>query len=237
MFSSLKKQSSVQGYLRTTCLTREDSKASFLYGDDYKDHRVITLEPGTDIVCLRCRLKLEENLLLIWRLNVTERKIFCEECFDNLHNRSDAIKAVSELQGMMTSKGIYDPHRSALDDSRDSEKDAREILDWYEKNSSRLDLDPTKNLRHNDLHKENIFNNDSIGPWPIGGLFTPHSSGNCPVEKDLKKHSLDHICDFCFEFYESPKRCSMCKKVYYCSEICQRKDWPDHRKICHNDRV
>ena len=29
------------------------------------------------------------------------------------------------------------------------------------------------------------------------------------------------------------KRCSRCKKVWYCSQACQRKQWPLHKEICY----
>jgi len=29
------------------------------------------------------------------------------------------------------------------------------------------------------------------------------------------------------------QRCGKCKKVYYCSKECQRRDWPNHKKTCN----
>lgn len=31
---------------------------------------------------------------------------------------------------------------------------------------------------------------------------------------------------------EGNKRCSKCKKVFYCSIKCQKDDWKDHKVIC-----
>jgi len=37
-------------------------------------------------------------------------------------------------------------------------------------------------------------------------------------------------CSVCGE--KTTKKCSCCKKVYYCSEACQLSNWKDHRKNC-----
>ena len=34
------------------------------------------------------------------------------------------------------------------------------------------------------------------------------------------------------KFEQNKKRCSACKKVYYCSVECQRNHWGEHKKIC-----
>lgn len=45
-------------------------------------------------------------------------------------------------------------------------------------------------------------------------------------------------CDFCQKLSKNAKadfkRCSSCKKAYYCSPECQNKDWPEHKKWCKN---
>ena len=39
------------------------------------------------------------------------------------------------------------------------------------------------------------------------------------------------VCNFCYA--QAHRRCSTCKKVYYCSKACQLIDWKSqHRKIC-----
>jgi hypothetical protein len=40
-------------------------------------------------------------------------------------------------------------------------------------------------------------------------------------------------CSCCFKMLVSgQKKCSKCKQVTYCSEECQRKDWPKHKLDC-----
>ena len=39
-------------------------------------------------------------------------------------------------------------------------------------------------------------------------------------------------CDYCFKASEPLLRCSKCKVVSYCNQICQAKDWPIHEKEC-----
>ena len=33
---------------------------------------------------------------------------------------------------------------------------------------------------------------------------------------------------------ETKNRCSVCKKAYYCSKYCQKKDWASHKNVCRN---
>ena len=52
-------------------------------------------------------------------------------------------------------------------------------------------------------------------------------------------HYVDHQCQYCKAIegtYEPDgkkfHRCKKCKKVWYCSDSCQKKDWGEHKKIC-----
>lgn len=40
-------------------------------------------------------------------------------------------------------------------------------------------------------------------------------------------------CEGCFEEGAWTKKCSRCKKVFYCSVECQRAHWPRHKKVCY----
>ncbi len=40
-----------------------------------------------------------------------------------------------------------------------------------------------------------------------------------------------HGCDSCLA-EKATHRCSQCKTTRYCSVTCQKKDWPEHKKIC-----
>jgi hypothetical protein len=43
--------------------------------------------------------------------------------------------------------------------------------------------------------------------------------------------SLDLICNLCNN-PGSLKKCGICKKVAYCSEVCQKLDWKIHKSAC-----
>ena len=38
-------------------------------------------------------------------------------------------------------------------------------------------------------------------------------------------------CGFCGDQVET-KKCSICRKAYYCSKECQKADWPNHKEVC-----
>lgn len=40
------------------------------------------------------------------------------------------------------------------------------------------------------------------------------------------------ICKICFKT-KNVKRCSRCQAAFYCSNVCQRIDWPTHKPQCH----
>ncbi|XP_052104183.1 uncharacterized protein LOC127737489 [Mytilus californianus] len=40
------------------------------------------------------------------------------------------------------------------------------------------------------------------------------------------------VCSVCEE--STDKKCSKCKKVFYCSKVCQRNDWRNHKLTCLN---
>ena len=40
------------------------------------------------------------------------------------------------------------------------------------------------------------------------------------------------VCQMCGKEAAKMKKCSVCKRVRYCSEECQLKDWKEHKKAC-----
>jgi hypothetical protein len=72
----------------------------------------------------------------------------------------------------------------------------------------------------------------------VGASIT--SIGRTPIEKfsiyDSESSSSSSIeysptCSTCLK-KGILKRCSKCKKVFYCSKECQKKDWNFHKTIC-----
>ena len=41
-----------------------------------------------------------------------------------------------------------------------------------------------------------------------------------------------NICEEEFCKNEAKNQCSQCKKAFYCSRICQKQDWSNHKLIC-----
>ena len=49
------------------------------------------------------------------------------------------------------------------------------------------------------------------------------------VQSILKEsQQILHHCGFCYKT-DVHKKCSKCKKVYYCSVKCQKKDWKKYK--------
>ena len=49
----------------------------------------------------------------------------------------------------------------------------------------------------------------------------PKICNNCGIGKELLGERVNLL-----------KRCSRCKRVYYCGKSCQTENWPTHRKLC-----
>jgi hypothetical protein len=48
-----------------------------------------------------------------------------------------------------------------------------------------------------------------------------------------KELSVMQSCAYCFKYTKSSmKKCSKCRIIYYCDEICQKNDWPKHKLTC-----
>jgi hypothetical protein len=59
------------------------------------------------------------------------------------------------------------------------------------------------------------------------------AEANKKAKKVFKKeHKERKICHVCHDPELSTKNCSNCRSVYYCSKVCQKKDWKCHKKIC-----
>lgn len=60
-----------------------------------------------------------------------------------------------------------------------------------------------------------------------GKDFTPKNA----VKLIKKSSDLQLVCFLCEEA-KKLKKCGNCEATYYCSEKCQKVDWPEHKKYC-----
>ena len=51
----------------------------------------------------------------------------------------------------------------------------------------------------------------------------------------IGKEELSRACDLCLNMQDKLKSCSQCKKVWYCSKLCQRLHWKTHKRECKSD--
>ena len=65
--------------------------------------------------------------------------------------------------------------------------------------------------------------------WPEH-LKTCVSEGVKAAKDDQK--SAKHECSFCHQSHSCTKKCTGCGLVQYCDRDCQRKHWPEHKKVC-----
>ena len=47
-----------------------------------------------------------------------------------------------------------------------------------------------------------------------------------------KVSQANNWCRSCLKISNNLNRCSKCKTCFYCDEICQQRDWKNHKKIC-----
>ena len=50
-------------------------------------------------------------------------------------------------------------------------------------------------------------------------------------DQTLTDYVASKRCSVCNELCK-PKLCKGCMKVGYCSSACQKRDWPEHKKVC-----
>jgi hypothetical protein len=68
-------------------------------------------------------------------------------------------------------------------------------------------------------------------PHPIPEMGTPVAevSLSDSTKREDKKQSL---CVVCGTVGAPNRKCSVCRSVYYCSEVCQQAHWREHKSVC-----
>lgn len=67
----------------------------------------------------------------------------------------------------------------------------------------------------------------TYGPNP----FQPTVNFGLPRRSEESKKTM-RVCRSCKQQDFDYKQCGRCRKVYYCSRDCQKKDWPKHKEGC-----
>jgi len=65
------------------------------------------------------------------------------------------------------------------------------------------------------------------------GEASPGEDKDCEKSKDAGFPAKKRICSSCGVANVDVKHCMRCKFVQYCSPVCQRKHWKDHKPFCH----
>jgi hypothetical protein len=66
-----------------------------------------------------------------------------------------------------------------------------------------------------------------------GSSFTELSDIKSSIEIIVKQYNYK-VCNYCDhnELQTKLSSCSKCKKIYYCSKLCQKANWANHKTIC-----
>lgn len=83
---------------------------------------------------------------------------------------------------------------------------------------------------HGQLALEFVSPSSEIFEYFVDLAFTPRQSGLLSKRKWFDGQA-DRICAYCLQ-PNCIERCSRCRKVYYCSQECQKADWKDHKTHC-----
>ena len=65
-------------------------------------------------------------------------------------------------------------------------------------------------------------------------LWFSHSSTAqcCNIAKFYKQEMTMRVCSNCIRMDTDLKVCSRCRVAYYCNAVCQKNDYPKHKKTC-----
>ena len=72
-------------------------------------------------------------------------------------------------------------------------------------------------------------------PWAHGRTIITTRSGEW-VEEDEDSREVteadQRVCDKCGQSSGAMQKCGKCRKVYYCSAVCQKQAWTEHKLVC-----
>ena len=107
--------------------------------------------------------------------------------------------------------------------------------------------------KHWKIHKNECKNSLPKSPAKADGNITETSNGIPNVSNDeivACHHGQLHSnlvinssetgvssCDFCGMKSTTLKKCGACKKVQYCNQECQKKDWKKHKQVCIRSKL
>ncbi|KAM4852101.1 putative protein MSS51 homolog, mitochondrial isoform 1-T1 [Thomomys bottae] len=89
------------------------------------------------------------------------------------------------------------------------------------------------------LEKLNMKSYDEFKLVVDGGKPASDFGFRCPKEMFQKMEDTFRFCAHCralpsgLSDSKVLRRCKRCRNVYYCGPECQRSDWPEHRRVCH----
>ena len=72
-------------------------------------------------------------------------------------------------------------------------------------------------------------------PWTHGRtIITTRSKEWVEDKKDSREvtEADRRVCDKCGQSSGAMQKCGQCRKVYYCSAVCQKQAWTEHKLVC-----
>ena len=131
----------------------------------------------------------------------------------------------------------------AEDSDDDLESNATEETDLIasETDASETDASETdaSETDASDCESEMVFGCDGCNYEFKAGFKYGYKTAMKKIKNyaDYHKHTKPDVpnCETCGMCYENLKKCGRCYSVRYCSEECQKEDWPQHKRVCERE--